>query len=294
MSSRGLLNLAMAGIAIGLGLVTWFRPGLEPTTTQQPLTTLSPVEVNHIQVSRLQRPELAFTRQAETWLLAGDPPLPASPFQVQGLLALLQARTERHYPADSLDLQGLGLDPPQASVILDDNTTFLIGNTEPLDNMRYVQYGTTVYLVEDHYQHLINADRTNFIERRLLDEDASITRLALPDLTLTQDADGHWEAHPDKPAVSAAAVRQLLVYWQQASALYVRPYAPKPASSRITLELANSETPIVFELLADKPELILARPDLGIQYHFSQAIGERLLEFMETVPGAPADTIPGS
>jgi hypothetical protein len=294
MSSRGLLNLAMAGIAIGLGLVTWFRPGLEPPATPQPITTLSPAGVNHIQVSRLQRPELEFTRQGDTWLLAGDPALPASPFQVQGLLALLQAQTERHYPADTLDLQELGLDPPQASVILDDKTTFLIGNTEPLDNMRYVQHGTTVYLVEDHYQHLINADRTNFIERRLLDEGAMITRLTLPDLTLTRAADGHWELAPDNPAVDTAAIQQLLVNWQQASALYVRPYAANPAGTRITLELANSETPVVFELIADKPEFILARPELGIQYHFSQAVGERLLKFRDTPPGAPADTIPGS
>jgi hypothetical protein len=293
MSSRSLLNLAMAGIAIGLGLVTWFRPGLEPPATPQPITTLSPAAVNHIQVSRQQRPELQFTRQGDAWLLAGDPPLPASPFQVQGLLALLQARTQRHYPADTLDLRELGLDPPQASVILDDSTTLLIGDTEPLDNMRYVQYGATVYLVEDRYQHLINAARTNFIERRLLDEEAVITRLTLPGLTLAQAADGHWELAPDNPAVSAAAIQQLLVNWQQASALYVRPYGQGPASTRITLELANSETPLVFELLADTPEFILARPDLGIQYHFSHAVGERLLGFGDTLAETPAETIPG-
>jgi hypothetical protein len=294
MSSRSLLNLAMAGIAIGLGLLTWFRPGLEPPATPQPITTLSPGEINHIQVSRLQRPELKFTRQADAWLLAGDPPLPASPFQVQGLLALLQERTERHYPADTLDLRELGLDPPQASIILDNGTTLLIGNTEPLDNMRYVQYGATVYLVEDRYQHLINADRTNFIERRLLDENTIITRLSLPDLTLAQAADGVWKLTPDNPDISPAAIQQLLVNWQQASALYVRPYGPGPASTRITLELADSDTPVVFELLSDTPEFILARPALGIQYHFSHATGERMLGFGDTVPAAPADTIPGS
>jgi hypothetical protein len=291
MSSRSLLNLAMAGIAIGLGLITWFRPGLEPPAIPQPITTLSPAQVQHIQVSRLQRPELKFTRQADAWLIAGDPPLPASPFQVQAMLALLQARTERRYPADTLDRQELGLDPPQASIILDDSTTLLIGNTEPLDNMRYVQHGATVYLIEDRYQYLLNADRTNFIERRLLGGDAVITRLTLPDLTLAQTADGHWETAPD---ASAAAIQQLLVNWQQASALYVRLYGGGPASTRITLELADSETPVVFELLQDTPEFILARPDLGIQYHFSHAIGERLLGIGEPAPLAPADKIPGN
>jgi hypothetical protein len=160
--------------------------------------------------------------------------------------------------------------------------------------MRYVQHGATVYLVEDRYQHLINADRTNFIERRLLDGDAVITRLTLPDLTLAQTADGHWEPVPDDPDISAAAIQQLRVNWQQASALYVRPYGPGPAGTRITLELADSETPVVFELLSDTPEFILARPDLGIQYHFSHAIGERLLGIGGTAPVAPADKIPGN
>ena len=288
MSPRSLLNLAMAGIAIGLGLTAWFRPGLEPPATPQPITTLRPAQVSHIRIDRLQRPSLTFTRQDGDWQLDGNPPLPASPFQVHALLAILQAQPARSYPADTLDLQELGLDPPQATMTLDDRTTLLIGNTEPLDNMRYVRYGATIYLIEDRYQHLINANRTNFSERRLLDPDAVITRLALPDLTLLQTTRGDWEIEPDNAGISADAIQQLLTDWQQASALYVRPHEPGTAGARITLQLAGSDTPLVFELVSRTPEFILARPDLGIQYHFSNGTGERLLGFGET-PAAPAD-----
>jgi hypothetical protein len=287
MASRNLLNLAMAGIAIGLGLTAWFRPGLERPAVPQPITTINPAEVDHIQISRRQRPMLTFTRQADDWLLAGDPPLPASPFQLNALLAILQAETARHYPADTLDLRELGLDPPQASVVLGARTTLLIGNTEPLDNLRYLQYGATVYLVVDRYQHLINADRTNFIERRLLGDGAEITRLALPDLTLVQTNDGHWELLPDDPDISADTIQQLLTNWQQANALYVRPYEQGTAGTHITLELAGSDIPLVFELVSRSPEFILARPDLGIQYHFSNGAGEHLLGF--GAPTAPVD-----
>ena len=288
MSPRSLLNLAMAGIAIGLGLTAWFRPGLEPPATPQPITTLSPAQVSHIRIDRLQRPSLTFTRQDGDWQLDGNPPLPASPFQVHALLAILQAQPARSYPADTLDLQELGLNPPQATVTLDDRTTLLIGNTEPLDNMRYVRYGATIYLIEDRYQHLINANRTNFSERRLLDPDAVITRLALPDLTLLQTTHGDWEIEPDNAGISADAIQQLLTDWQQASALYVRPHEPGTADARITLQLAGSDTPLVFELVSRTPEFILARPDLGIQYHFSNGTGEHLLGFGET-SAAPAD-----
>jgi hypothetical protein len=286
MSTRTLLNLAMAGIVIGLALAAWFRPGLEPPPVPQPLTQLSPAQVNHIRITRRQHSPLAFTRQDDAWLLDGEPPLPASPFQVHALLALLQAQADRHYPAHTLNPGELGLDPPQASIILDDTTTLLIGNTEPLDNMRYVHYGTNVYLVDDRYQHLINADRTNFIERRLLDASAVITRLTLPDLELARAADGHWELTPDYPDISADAIQQLLGNWQQASALYVRPHEPGTAPRQITLELADSDTPLVFGLVARAPELVLARPDLGIEYHFSNGAGERLLELGPTAQSA--------
>jgi hypothetical protein len=290
MSARSLLNLAMAGIAVGLALTAWFRPGLEPPAAPQPLTRLGPAQVSHIQISRLQRPLLAFTRQADHWQLDGDPPLPASLFQVNALLAILQAEAARSYPAENLDLKELGLDPPQATVILDGTTTLLIGNTEPLDNMRYIQYGATIYLVEDRYQHLINADRTNFIERRLLDDGAVITRLVLPNLTLAQNIDGLWELAPDNSDISADAIQQLLANWQQASALYIRPYKPGTAGTNITLVLAGSETPVVFELVSHSPEFILGRPDLGIQYHFSNGTEERLLGIGEPASASPVET----
>jgi hypothetical protein len=289
MSARSLLNLAMAGIAIGLALTAWFRPGLEPPAAPQPITMLSPAQVSHIQISRLQRPMLTFTRQADNWLLAGDPPLPASPFQVNALLAILQAEAARSYPAESLDLKELGLDPPQATMTLGD-TTLLIGNTEPLDNMRYVQHGETIYLVTDRYQHLINAGRTNFIERRLLKDGTVITRLVLPDLTLAQDSDGHWELIPDNSEISADAIQLLLSNWQQASALSIRPYVPGKAGTNITLVIDGSETPLVFELASRTPQFILARPDLGIEYHFSNGMGERLLGIGEPASDSPVDT----
>jgi hypothetical protein len=292
MSSRSLLNLAMAGIAILLGLITWLRPGLEPPPVPQPLTALNPAQVSAIRITRLQRPALTFTRQENGWLLAGDPPLPASPFQLNALLAILQAQPERSYPADTLDLQELGLDPPQATVALDDTATLLIGNTEPLDNMRYVQYGSTVYLVADRYQHLINADRTNFIDRRLLDDAAVITRLTLPDLTLAETADGHWELLPDDPDISADDIQLLLTNWQQASALYIRPYKQGTAGTRISLELAGNAAPLVLELVARDPEFILARPDLGIEYHFSSGTADRLLGF--GTPASPVDANAGN
>jgi len=288
MSLRNLLNLTLAGVAVGLGLLAYFRPGLEPPPAEPAVTALQPAQVRQIEVTRLQRPALTFTRREHGWLLAGEPPLPAGEFQIKALLGILEAQSYRHYPAATLDLQKLGLDPPQATIQLDGTTTLGIGATDPLDNLRYVLHGTTVYLVEDRYQHLINADRTNFIERRLLNEAAVITRLALPELTLSLGNDGQWESNPNEPAIGSEAIRNLITEWQQASALFIRPYEPGAGGPEITLDLAGGNKPVVFTLLSRTPELILGRPDLGIQYHFSKGMEKRLLE-VDTTSQSHAD-----
>jgi len=289
MSPRNLLNIALAAFAIGLALIAYFRPGLEPPVAEQPVTTLHPAGINQVDISRLQRPALSFTRSDHGWLLAGNPALPASLFQVRSLLAILEAPAVRHYPADSLDLQKLGLDPPRATVTLDGTTVLGIGNTEPLDNLRYVLHAASVYLVEDRYQHLINADRTNFIERRLLDDTAVITRLVLPERTLDRSTDGEWESTPADPASSSEALQELVTNWQQASALFIRPFTGETGGASIRLDIAGRDQPVVFTLLSRTPELILASPELGIQYHFSKGMEKRLLEPGEaTQPGAAA------
>lgn len=291
MSPRGLLNLALAGVAVGLGLLVWLRPGLEPAAQPQPLTTLAAAGVTRIEVERGQRAPLIFSRQAGGWQLSGEPPLPASPFQVRSLLAILSAEVRRDYRAAELNLPELGLQPPRASITLNGTTTLDIGDTEPLEGLRYVRHGTDVALIEDRYQPLINADRTNFIERRLLGEDAHIIRLVLPDLTLARSDDGHWELTPDDPSISADAIQRLLENWQGASALFVRPLdaAADGTGSAIRVELAGAGPPLLFSLQARAPELILARPELGIQYHFSAGAAQRLLELergeQPAVPG---------
>ncbi len=57
-----------------------------------------------------------------------------------------------------------------------DATQIDLGNTEAIEGLRYVRLGATVYLVEDNYQHLLNAGLANFASRRLLPQEATISR----------------------------------------------------------------------------------------------------------------------
>jgi len=276
MSSRTLLNLILVLVAISLGLVVFYKPGIEPPPVPQAITALDPETISSIHISRTVREPLSFTRDEDSWMLAGDPELPASEFQIPSLLSILQTATTRSYPAAALDLEAAGLEPPQAILTLDD-MVFSIGLTAALDNKRYIQLEDTVYLVDDKYQHLLNGGRTNFISRKLLPANSTLTGLQLPDKTLSLTGDGQWQLTPEDPAVSNAANLTLIRNWENSRATYIKDYDGTAAMATITLETTDAAGPVTLHLIRKSPEFIVARPDWGIQYHLQDNLGNALL-----------------
>ena len=283
MSSRSLLNLTLVLVAISLGLVVFYKPGLEPEAAPQSVTTLDPDAVSSIHVTRTIREPLRFIRHGDSWMLVGDPELPASEFQIPSLLSILQATTTRSYPAASLDLEATGLQPPQAVLTLDD-TVFSIGLTAALDNKRYIQLEDTVYLVDDKYQHLLNGGRTNFIGRKLLPANSSLTRLQLPDKTLSLNEEGQWQLTPADPTVSSTDIQALIRNWENGRATYVKNYDGTAATATITLETSDSSGLVTLHLIRTSPDFVLARPDWGIQYHLQGQLGNALLGIPDPAP----------
>jgi hypothetical protein len=285
MSSRSLLNLALAAVTLVLGLLVYFQPGLEPEPLPGPLIAQADSSaISHILVERGAREPLVFSKHHDRWFLQiDDHSLPASQFQVQALLRLPQAIPAASYPAATLQLESLGLQPPQASVTIG-ASTILLGTTEPLENRRYVLLADSVHLLDDRYQHLLNADWSNFIERKLLPAETAIRRLQLPDLTLSRTDSSAWQLEPGNPAAGDAEIQQLLDNWAGATALYARRYESSDESiGTVVVELADAGDPLTFRVLAHTPELVLARPDWGIQYHLRSELSAGLFS-LEPAP----------
>ena len=281
MSTRTLLNLMLAGMALLLVLVIFYQPGLEPEPLAPPITTVPAAGITRIRVTRKERPALTFTKNTSGWQLENKQDLPASKFQLRALLGILGTRPEHSYPTSALDLGSAGLEPPQATLLLND-TLIVIGNTEPLEHKRYIQHEDTVYLVTDKYQHLINADWTNFVDRSLLPEDAELSTLQLPGLSLTLNNDQQWQLSPENPAADDSAIKTLVTQWQAANARYIRRYGGTVVPESITLKYADNRKTVTLHIIEQEGELVLARPDWGIQYHFPGNMRDALL----TLPAA--------
>jgi hypothetical protein len=276
MSSRSLLNLALLVVAAVLALLIFYQPGITPEPAPQTVTALSSENIRRIQVDRQTRDPLTFTRRHDEWFLGGDRELPASNFQVNSLLAVLQTEMKRSYPVDSVEPETLGLEPPLATLTLDD-VRFKIGTIDALDKLRYLQTGNTVFLVSDRYQHLISADWPGFVSRKLLPANAAISQLQLPQTTLSLSTDKQWRQPATSNPVDSGKLQTLIDRWQQARATYIRHYQPVDGSETVTLGFSNAAEPITFQIVTRTPELILARPELGIQYHLQADMAGLLL-----------------
>jgi hypothetical protein len=295
MGSRTLLNLGLVALVIALLLVAYFRPGLEPGPVAQPITTQpDPAAVTSLHIERQDRAPLAFSKEEDHWYLAtSGGRLPAADFQVRALLRLLKARSLRSYPVDSLELAALGLDPPRATLHID-SLTIHFGTTEALEQKRYVRIDNTVYLIEDQYPHLFNSEWATFVSVRLLATHGPITRLELPDMTLVYSDDSHWRLDPEQATASADDLQGLINNWQTAAALYVQAYRGSESTEYVTLHTRDSEAPLRLQVVSHGPDLILARPDWGIQYHMTRDMEDSLFTLPEPVPepvpeGPPAN-----
>jgi hypothetical protein len=237
-----------------------------------------------------------------TWRLTEPLQLPANTVVVESLLGLTQAASHAQWVAASLDLEKFKLKSPRIRVRLND-VELGFGDTEPLEGRRYVLAENTVHLITDGYYPKLIAPPASFVSLALLPGPEPLKEIELPGLTLRHDAQG-WSAQPGAsdaqgsanvaggrmPEATPDAVNTLAQEWTAAQALQVRLYtAPasriKPVET-VTLRQEGTQPPLRFIIVSRAPELILARPELGVQYHLPQDAAQRLL----MLPAAgPAD-----
>jgi len=287
MISRTLLNIGLLALVIGLGLVAWWRPGIETEPPPEHLTGLDPATIGSIEIIR-EGSHLRFTRRDHNWFIGGNPELPADALQMNTLLGLLTADVAHGYNVDEFNLTKLQLDSPPIRVSFD-GSEVAIGGTEPLQNLRYVRFADRVALIADRYQAMLMGSRINFASRKLLPEGSRIQSLDLGDVRLERDGNNHWKIEPEQEDVGANDIQRLLDAWTTAQALWVREYTPNESDHKtVTVALEGNDTPIIWQVIESENGLSLARPDLGLRYEMGPgSAGEQLLALQ---PQADTDT----
>ncbi len=238
-------------------------------TGYQTKTRISNLKLQDIRRLAIQTPDYAFTlkKTAGSWEIENPVKWPANNITVERLLSIATIEIESSLPADEVDLKTLGLQLPRGIVILDD-TRFLFGAINNIGNRRYVMTGSSIYLIADIHLQLLNRGLAGLIDRRLLPGSLPLQNLRLGNINLSKTDNGGWQNEGE--AISPDQLNRLIVNWQTLEASNIKPYRKSDTpGKKITAGLADGSK-LEFYLMAISPEIVIARPDLGLQYHFAE------------------------
>jgi len=222
-------------------------------------------------------PSLTLERRDDRWRLVRPLAARANSFAVETLLNVARAPSEAQLAVNADALGQYGLAPPHAVLRLE-RETIAFGSMHPLKPLHYVRYRDAVHLLASRYFAQVTVPYTNFIDTQLIEDGRRPTEFRLPGFRLTLK-DGSWQRSPEDASISGDRINDFVEEWRHARALSVARYGGRAVLDRIhiTFESDNPPATVTLGILARQPELVLYRQDEGLEYHFPEETGKRLL-----------------
>ena len=263
------LNLVLLIVLATLIGVAFFEPGKEEASTVY-LTEIDGDTINRFELKNQEN--LVFEKKEGHWWLSSPFQAPANEIRIRQLLNIAKAESHARYPVKSEELVKFELDKPKAELNFG-QTMLRFGGSEPIDMRRYVQIGYTLHLVDDDFSQQLLAKATDFVDKKLLPEDAKIKELSLPNLNAKLGDKGQWKIEPPS---DASGMSELVNAWQSARAIEVNRFEGQAQGDKIQIGLVNSAN-VEFLILQREPDLLLVRQDWKLQYMVAGESGKRLL-----------------
>ena len=280
--SRSRLILALAAAVAALALLAWFRPGLKAPEAGPPLLAQA-TTATLLRIAPAGATAAELRREADGWHMTAPLSMRADDAAVDGLLQLLTLPADAGFAATG-DLGRYGLDRPVARLTVD-GKELVFGGIQPIDQRRYLLLDGRVHLVSGVLFYRLAQNAYDWLDKRLLPEGSVVTAVQLPQATLTQDEHGEWQISPADKSLSADALARLAAAWQDARADNVAAIGKHAVEAEVALSLKGAAAPVRFQIYKDADSLVLARPDLGLQYQLDPAERAALLLQRATPPG---------
>ena len=279
MTSRTRLNLGLAFALAGLIALVFLEPDGNEIPIVKTLTQLKPDEVINIRVQSPGHTDIDLQKINGHWQMLAPFIAPANQHRLVQLLDVASAKSLATYNVDKTDTTQLKLDTPSLTLTLN-NSRLDFGGTAPMGGSRYVRIDQSVHLITDRYSHLARGSATDLVSPSLLKASTKITALKLPTFKLAL-VDGQWQLENQPATKNPDQLQQLLDEWRHARAFDIKAFDTASNTSHTqnpeTIIVTTDNSSLRFTLLRTDDEIILQRHDLGLQYHFSQEIGQQLL-----------------
>jgi len=250
-SRRWLINYVLILLIV---VFTFIGNRFNVQTGYQPENSISTLKPQDIKQVRIQTADetIQLSKTEGSWLIESPVLWQANNIAVERIIGIVNAETDSRLPSDEIDLSTLGLQIPTAVLTLN-QSQFLFGATNNIGERRYLQNNDTVFLLEDRYLPLLAQGIPGLIDRRLLPRALPLARLKIGSTVFDKNAD------------------EIIKHWQTLEAAQVKPYQPGQTPMQKIIAVLDNGGEIEFYQMAITPKIILARPDLGLQYYFHES-----------------------
>lgn len=263
MSKINILNLVLFIIVITLAIVIYYS---EQPNTQ--LDRLTEIDINSISSIDIQhnKNNTTITRNAQRWQITRPISVAANDFRINSLLKLLNAPVHSQYPVEEVNLVDTGLEK-SATKISFGELEITFGNNNAATGLRYIRLNNSVFTIEDVYYPLISSNFSTLVSFNLLPDNSYINKLVLRNQVITKNLMGFWQSDIEQTADN---LNKIIDDWKNTQAFGVHEYIKKHEElGEVSIYLENTPEPVTYIITDDDPWLILARPELGLEYHLN-------------------------
>ena len=284
MKSRWLVNLGLLVIIAGLALFLYLNPKKEEAAAKGvKVSELSQADIRKVEIEFPAKKPVVLEKRDGNWNIVQPYAARAGEQAVNRILAVLNADSIDKF--DVSDLARFGLDNPSLRLKLDDKE-FLFGTFNPVNGQQYVAFGNSVFLISTAYSDAAATQVVELLDKRLLAPAEHIAAFDFSRLEQWEETGLRLEHENNEWKVSIPGAKPSRAEldewfgdgWKSLSANSVEPYTPDRKQVYPSFEIVLKDGKRIH---ADKhlesPELILARPDEGLLYHFPSDLGFVLL-----------------
>ena len=277
MTKFNILNLVLFVIVISLAFVIYYSE--EEDTRLQTLSDIDLNQVSSIRIHHNTNSTSLIKNEKGRWWITQPVSIAANDFRIDSILNLLNAPIHTQYPLSEVDIDSIGLTDATTTVEIDDSLIYF-GIINPATNLRYIRLNQMVYTIEDVYYPLISANFGALVSLNLLAANDIIEKLVLPNQTIDKDDSGRWQSNV---AISADNIVRTIEHWQSKQAFGVHEYLQRDALGEVSIYIKDQAQPVNYIISDTDPWLILARPDIGLEYHLNIEAYEQLISPVDNI-----------
>jgi len=297
MKKRWIINIVLFLLVASLVTFLYLRPKKDTQeNTQYEISAYKLSEFNHIRIDFPARSQVKFDKEGGFWRLSAPHQTRADQASVQRILSIIAAKTKTKItPKDGAtfnaeELEKFGLNHPaiKINLVRDEKSeeSFLFGTYNPVNDEQYVAHKNAVYLLPILYSEAASTQVIELIDKSPLKPTEKVVGFDFSQLEQWQDSrlnidivDGQWKVSIEKAKPTQNELNEWLDFsWKHASAKSVEFYKPDHNQKypSFIVKMADGSK-VHFDKIQESPDMMLARPDEGLIYHFASDEGFTML-----------------